>query len=278
MSGWFAPTPLGVFVLGVAILLIAATGGLVWFTPLFGRRPHASEKLGSAATKIVAILGVLCLVVSGGFALRSWMDRPPGDSPQPSSVAQPSTVPILPSASPTPSPSPTPVSPPDQATPPSTTSRSTSKTPLPLPPPPPAKNYLQDNHPLGSPNVLNSNPTLTMGGEPYPHSVTIACVRGGDGGVVYSVGGYSKLHATIGLSSTDNGPGRADDIPCQISITNNAGGQLADLTFKPSSKPQTLDVDLRGADQMKIICLASGQTKAGYDVNYKIGFGNAELL
>jgi len=115
-----------------------------------------------------------------------------------------------------------------------------------------------------------------MGKVFYPHSVAVACVRE-DTLVAYDVGEYSSLHATIGVGNDDAGPGRADDIACEITISNNAQGILKTVTIKPSQGPQTFDVDLKGSSQMKIACVPVSKTRAGYDVNYKIGFGNAEL-
>ncbi|MEC3978139.1 hypothetical protein [Amycolatopsis sp. H20-H5] len=270
IRGWFDPSTLAVFVLGVALLLLAGTGGLVRFTPLFGR--HTGEQLKPSAIKVTATLGVLCVLVSAGIELPSWIEKISIKTHDPtSSISPPVPTPII---TPDPTPSPTTTTPitPTSTSPTSSTPPTSESLPL-----PPSKTYLQALSPLGSPNVLNRNPSLKMNKFPYTHSIEVACVTGEPAGVVYAVSDYSKLHVTLGLNDADNGPGRADGIPCEVSITNNADGDLKTLTIKPGGSPQELDIDLRGAVQMKITCIPEGKTRSGNDVNYKIGFGNAEL-
>jgi hypothetical protein len=262
MTGWSNPTPLAVFVLAIALLLAAGTSGALRLPPLRFHGP-----LTPVGIKVTAALGVLCLGVSGVIALAGTGEPPP---PQPSATPIPPPVIYDPTITPASSP---------ETTPPTTTPSPNTSTPPPEPPSdggPEPTTYLQDLGALGSPNGLNSNPHLSIGKVPYPHSVAVACTVE-DSGVVYDAAGYSSLHATVAVGDGTSGPGIADDVACEITVSNNAKGILKTLIVKPSDGPKIFDVQLKGSRQMKISCVPVSKTNAGYEVNYEIGFGNAEL-
>ncbi|MFJ9782487.1 hypothetical protein ACIRSS_23100 [Amycolatopsis sp. NPDC101161] len=272
MAVWANPSLLGVFVLGVALLLVGATGGVVSLLGIIRLRGNLTPRALAAS----ALLGVLCIIISFTGLPHIVIESPPTTAPTPTpAVAESPEMPSRPSQ------------PTDTKSIPPTTTESS-----PPPPEPPAKAsesadgnstdsgstlYLQDAKRIGSPNALNSNPGLEIGSNSYPHSVAVGCTSE-DGLVAFDVAGYSSLHAVIGFGNDQSGAGITEDIASEITISNNIGKvPLKVVTIKPSDGVRILDVSLKGVNQMKISCVPTRKTRAGNGVFYEVGFGNAEL-
>lgn len=134
------------------------------------------------------------------------------------------------------------------------------------------KVYLSTLNPVAHPYANVDAGPVVFGTTTYPHSIRFTC-EGGQSSVTYQVAGYSYLDAAV-------------DVPNDAS---NAAGHTAKVSFLKDGttanldqpltvvlgKLQTLHLNLRGAAQVEIACVAT-DSSGGYQ-GMDIALGNALL-
>ncbi|MFD8493324.1 hypothetical protein [Amycolatopsis sp. NPDC059657] len=94
---WSNPTALTVFIFGVGLLVFAVSGGVVHLVGV--TRSRGEHRLSSKALRWIAVLGVLCLVVSFLVGGRGVIAQWTGNGTEPRTEAERSTTAALPATS-----------------------------------------------------------------------------------------------------------------------------------------------------------------------------------
>jgi hypothetical protein len=114
-----------------------------------------------------------------------------------------------------------------------------------------------------------------MGSTTYPNSVRFTCDGASGANVVYDVGSYSYLNATVGVpDDADNASGNS------ITLTFYKDGATADQIGKPITvsldHTHALHLNLQGAAQLEIACAAISSGSPNL-VTMDFALGNATL-
>lgn len=112
---------------------------------------------------------------------------------------------------------------------------------------------------------------IQMGPKSYQNSVRFTC--NGAGFVAYNVAGQKTLDLTIGVpNDATNAVGNVTRITfTKVGTTT----QLAPVVVDTASQTQQTHVDLQGASQVEIACLATNS--GGGQVQMDVGLGNAQV-
>jgi hypothetical protein len=112
---------------------------------------------------------------------------------------------------------------------------------------------------------------IQMGPKSYQNSVRFTC--NGTGFVAYNVAGQKSLDVTIGVpNDATNAVGNVTRITfTKVGTTT----QLAPVVVDTASQTQQTHVDLQGASQVEIACLATNS--GGGQVQMDVGLGNAQV-
>lgn len=174
---------------------------------------------------------------------------------------------------------------PDSISPTTTSARVTTTTPpttsytnspTTVPPPTsdrPSEKYLKDTKVSGD---WNPHPDLTMNGQTYPASFAKSCSLSESNPLVFSVGDYSTLTVTLGVSSTNGQPEVQENIGCLVTVESYGSPIWSQMIYP--NEPSHVTIDLNEATQITIH-LELEKPRDGYPSSgtYEFGFGGGIL-
>ena len=114
---------------------------------------------------------------------------------------------------------------------------------------------------------------MKLGTKSFDQSIRFTC-EGGQSSVVYNVAGYSFLDATVGVpNDATNAAGNTAVISF---LKNGTSTQLTQPITEVVGQQQPIHLDLQGAAQLDIACVATVGVNGSY-ISMDIAFGNATI-